>query len=1093
MPNGNENEILMQAVIETDRAIAKFKELEAYTRTFAANVTKEGRARIDLRIDDAKKKLDELWTRANDMLSMATRFNVTKWNILPSSVLAEAEKTVGSVERLLSSLKEKAEKQDIKWLGDTNRQLRQFDDLERRVLSRLDRMRTKAEGKAIEPILNAGKAIGELDKLDAAAKRSMDRLREEVAKDPLKGLEADAARNAQALLREFSRLETRFKTSVARLNEASSRVNFDPASAQAVRLRENVRIMADQMIAFVRRIPPELQKMGGGFNGVAAAVANAKVQLQAFSGLPTAPIKSFASSVFNLANSVRVFLGGLAVQRLYEFGKSAFEASTKMETLHKTLTAVLGGSASATASISHIKETADSLGLSFEILADTYTTFTVAATQAGLTLQQSTDIFDAVAVAAGAMRLESTQLEHVFLALEQMLSKGVVAAEELRRQLGNVLPGAFSIMAQSLNVSTQELEHMMRTAGLITNDVLPKFAARLLDVFGKGAIAQAQTARAELERMRNEFFFMEQQVGDRLVPELKDLMSVFITLGKDGKESFDSIGDAMAGVVDKLTSVLNLVRDVLGGNLKGLLQELQAMIVSTLSTTLSFVANLAASIGSIFSKSLGEAIRKGSAEQIAAMTDLAEGLKEKAKETRDGYKTLAEETNAVSSAVAGKIEEVKKRLVDSMKENKQATAETTKELEKAAKAAESFAESSEGTVEALNKRTAAIVEGTAKIEADGVVTVKTAEAIKKAVEEQLAAYEKAGVDAPTDLLRIADAYGALSSKAAEARDAAVAFQKSVEGDAAAIAKRTEAIVNGIAMAERDGVVTAAAKDKIVAAVKEQLDAYDQLGEAAPAALQEIADRYGVVSTAQATLTKAIEETSKALEEASEKVREAQAEFDKIGEQVEKIPDEIRRMKEELAGIDNKIALEPEDMSRREELRTKLRDAEKAFSKEAAQARADAEEQASEKIRRAREAEEEAMRRKLDAFWAQQAKLREDEAKRAERDRAKTDASLGSSIEKAGEFADAQREAADATGDLADGLGDLEKPIRDAVDPMNELRDSAAEIVQSGRDMEKMPGMNPLIAQAQTVLRLAPLVAEAMTRIQLIAAQIRMGG
>ena len=53
------------------------------------------------------------------------------------------------------------------------------------------------------------------------------------------------------------------------------------------------------------------------------------------------------------------------------------------------------------------------------------------------------DIYEALTRAAGAYHMAADRTNDMMIAVTQMLSKGKVAAEELRRQLGNTLPGAF--------------------------------------------------------------------------------------------------------------------------------------------------------------------------------------------------------------------------------------------------------------------------------------------------------------------------------------------------------------------------------------------------------------------------------------------------------------------------------------------------------------------------------------------------------------------------------------------------------------------------------------------------------------------------
>ena len=82
-------------------------------------------------------------------------------------------------------------------------------------------------------------------------------------------------------------------------------------------------------------------------------------------------------------------------------------------------------------------------GAELVTLTNRYVKFFVAAKQSGVTLNDTKNIFETFTKVSGVMGLRAHELEGVFLALEQMLSKGKVTTEELRRQLGERLPGSY--------------------------------------------------------------------------------------------------------------------------------------------------------------------------------------------------------------------------------------------------------------------------------------------------------------------------------------------------------------------------------------------------------------------------------------------------------------------------------------------------------------------------------------------------------------------------------------------------------------------------------------------------------------------------
>jgi tape measure domain-containing protein len=78
------------------------------------------------------------------------------------------------------------------------------------------------------------------------------------------------------------------------------------------------------------------------------------------------------------------------------------------------------------------------------------------------------------------------QTQGALLALEQMISKGVVSMEELRRQLGNALPGAFEIGAKAMNMNTAEFNKFVIEGKMDSTVFVPRFIKALKKEFGGG-------------------------------------------------------------------------------------------------------------------------------------------------------------------------------------------------------------------------------------------------------------------------------------------------------------------------------------------------------------------------------------------------------------------------------------------------------------------------------------------------------------------------------------------------------------------------------------------------------------------------------
>jgi len=144
---------------------------------------------------------------------------------------------------------------------------------------------------------------------------------------------------------------------------------------------------------------------------------------------------------------------------------------------------------------------ANKLGIELDVVATSYTKFAVAANAVGIGMQETRYIYESIAKAGRVFALSSDDMNGVFKALEQMLSKGQVYAEELRGQLGERLPGAVALFAKGMGMSVQELTKALELGTVRAEDVI-NFArenAKEVDALVEKASGSVQAAEARLK------------------------------------------------------------------------------------------------------------------------------------------------------------------------------------------------------------------------------------------------------------------------------------------------------------------------------------------------------------------------------------------------------------------------------------------------------------------------------------------------------------------------------------------------------------------------------------------------------------------
>lgn len=183
--------------------------------------------------------------------------------------------------------------------------------------------------------------------------------------------------------------------------------------------------------------------------------------------------------------------------------KSVFDLTRTLNSMSFAMKAVIKDTFELRETEKFLTEITNNFGAELVTTTNRYIKFRAAAIQANFTAKETQDIFGTMTKAAGVLGLKTDELTGIFLALEQMISKGKITTEELRRQLGERLPGAMDIMAKSLGVNTAKLDGMLKKGQVITKDVLPAFARQVEKAFGIENVERVETLQAAVIRLGN--------------------------------------------------------------------------------------------------------------------------------------------------------------------------------------------------------------------------------------------------------------------------------------------------------------------------------------------------------------------------------------------------------------------------------------------------------------------------------------------------------------------------------------------------------------------------------------------------------------
>ena len=292
---------------------------------------------------------------------------------------------------------------------------------------------------------------------------------------------------------------------------------------------------ASKFSSHLRDVGRSLILVVGPLSGIGARVAVLSTLFETLSWKMALSVGSMTASI--------VGLGALVV--------AGVKATMMMERWYAQMLLATGAQSTMAASFEYVTNYANKMGQSIVELTPAYTKFAAAARMSGLALEEQQAAFEGIVTAGTALRATPEQVSRMFLAMEQMVSKGTVHTEEIKRQLGDVLPGAVQIAAQAMGVTTSKFMDMMQKGEVATKDFLPKFSALLKELFGPAALQGAESLQSEINRVSNSWLELKKRLdeasnaseGFRAV--LQSFNKVLITLGDNIPQLVGGLGAIM--------------------------------------------------------------------------------------------------------------------------------------------------------------------------------------------------------------------------------------------------------------------------------------------------------------------------------------------------------------------------------------------------------------------------------------------------------------------------------------------------------------------------------------------------------------------
>lgn len=219
------------------------------------------------------------------------------------------------------------------------------------------------------------------------------------------------------------------------------------------------------------------------------------------------------------------------------------KTADRLQGIESAFEAITGSGREAEERLARIREQASLLGQDYLNLAD-LTKQWLASTKDTAIENYQDEILQGFLSYGAVLKIPEEQLQRMVTALSQMASKGKIYAEELRGQLGEALPGAFNMLAKSMNVSTEQLNKMLED-GEVGLENLLLLAKDLQEEYGGRVAESTDTVTNNLMRGKNELSEIS-----RLIIEGTGAYENFNAAVKTSVWALGSVKDLIEAIVD---------------------------------------------------------------------------------------------------------------------------------------------------------------------------------------------------------------------------------------------------------------------------------------------------------------------------------------------------------------------------------------------------------------------------------------------------------------------------------------------------------------------------------------------------------------
>lgn len=304
-----------------------------------------------------------------------------------------------------------------------------------------------------------------------------------------------------------------------------------------------------------------LASMGPQIASVGAQIRNTFAQIPAMIPPITSAIANirggFASLVESSGGWRNILTNLIPIDVLRQAAAAMYETVNRFQSFNATMTIVTGSVARSRQELEYLFNLSYKWGVDIDSLTTSYAKFSAAAKGTTLEGKQTRDVFESVTMAASAMHLSVEDVRLVMFALQQMVSKGNVSMEELRKQMAERFPGAVQLAAEGLGLTMVAMQNLIRQGKIMSDDMLPKLAAEINKTFSAGAEVSKNSLLAAVNRLHTAWEELILRIGESgVVERVTKIFGILSDTLRSNMAVANQFGDVISGVADQILKFL---------------------------------------------------------------------------------------------------------------------------------------------------------------------------------------------------------------------------------------------------------------------------------------------------------------------------------------------------------------------------------------------------------------------------------------------------------------------------------------------------------------------------------------------------------